>query len=398
MMRSSLIVVALTAAAVGSLTAQIPSFVTTPQLTIGDSAGDPTMVFNRLSDARRLSDGRIVAAVCGDRQLRSFDASGKYLTTLNLAEPQAPQRILARLFPAGGDTLAVNEGLNLRLTLIAPDLSVLRVIPVPNPLPPPTNGRPARNTMDVIGRFANGTFVGRVQAGASSDTGALRRKISFFRFDESGKILDSVAGLPGNEIVVIPGQPITGSMRLGRTTVAALLPDRLVIGDQAVADLAEYAPDMKLRRQIPTITKPVQVTDSMQAAWTSTANARANFPVNGVGAVFGNRFADALPAFRDLVSGTDGRIWAQDPAGADSYPLVWTAYQDARPVARAELPPRFYPTQFGRDWVLGLAFDTTKVERVQLLHLTTGTLSDRRLTPREAAPPNRPQCGAWTSR
>jgi len=80
---------------------------------------------------RRLSDGRIVVAVCGDRQLRSYDASGKYLATLNLAEPPSPQRILVRLFPAGGDTLAAHEGLNLRLELIAPDLSVLRVIPVP---------------------------------------------------------------------------------------------------------------------------------------------------------------------------------------------------------------------------------------------------------------------------
>ena len=37
-------------------------------------------------------------------------------------------------------------------------------------------------------------------------------------------------------------------------------------------------------------------------------------------------------------------------------------------------------------------------DRLQLLKLTPGALSNRRLSPRDAAPPNRPGCGAWTSR
>jgi hypothetical protein len=82
----------------------------------------------------------------------------------------------------------------------------------------------------------------------------------------------------------------------------------------------------------------------------------------------------------------------------DHYPVLWTAYERGQPVARAELPPRFSPTQFGPDWVLGLAYDTTAVDRLQVLRLTPGPLTNVRLTPKEAAPANRPRCGAWTSR
>jgi hypothetical protein len=388
--------IAFTAAA--RLDAQgIATFVTTPRLSIGDTAGEPAYMFSRLTDARRLLDGRFVVAACGDRQLRSFDAQGKHLATLSLAESQAPQRIMVRIFPAGGDTIGVHEILNTRLTLVNRDLQTVRTIPVPNPVPPRPDGRPSMNTTDVIGRFADGTFLGRRVAPPSNEPGITRRMVSFYRFDNAGVIRDSLTGTPGVELMVGPGGR-SGGVRLARSASAAMFADRLLIGDQAVAELAEYGPDLKPLRRVPTATKPVPVTDSIKALWVTAANSRALFPVNGVTPVFLEAYPDMMPAFRDIVTGSDGRAWVQDPIGANSYPLLWTAYQGARPVARVELPARFYPTQFGNDWVLGIQFDTTATERVQLRQFTPGPLSNKMLTPKEAAPTNRPQCGAWISR
>lgn len=81
------------------------------------------------------------------------------------------------------------------------------------------------------------------------------------------------------------------------------------------------------------------------------------------------------------------------------YPLAWTAYEDGAPVARAELPPRFFPFEFGRDWVLGITYDELRVERVHLLELVEGELPGLELTPREGqAPTNMPRCGPWAGR
>lgn len=86
------------------------------------------------------------------------------------------------------------------------------------------------------------------------------------------------------------------------------------------------------------------------------------------------------------------------------FPLTWTAYEDGRPVARAELPPRFFPFEFGRDdsgadWVVGITYDGLRIEQVHVIELVPGELPGHALTPREAqAPTSMPYCGPWTSR
>jgi hypothetical protein len=374
----------------------IPTFVTAPLLTI-DSVGDTTRMSSRLTDAKRLSDGRIVAAVCGANELRSYDQAGKRLGTISLLENPGPQRSLWRLFPAGGDTLGAFEAINVRATLIDPSFKVLRTVPVPNPDTATFNGRPRPTRLEVIGRYPDGTYLGRASANRATDSGFHRRRLPLYRFDDSGKLLDSVI-LVGMEDRIVPGERVPQSVRLARSTSVAVVGDRLVVGDQAAPFLSEHTADFKLARRTPTMTRPMPVTDSVREAWTRMAVARAMTPTNGTIPPYGDFYPDSTPAFRDLLAGSDRRVWAQDPMGADFYPLIWTAYQGGRAVARAELPARFYPTQFGPDWVLGLAYDTTAVDRLQLLKLTAGSLTNAHLTPKEAAPANRPRCGAFTSR
>lgn len=110
-------------------------------------------------------------------------------------------------------------------------------------------------------------------------------------------------------------------------------------------------------------------------------------------------FADSMPAYGDVLAGRDGRLWVQDPYRMRRYPLTWTAYEEGVPVARAELPPRFFPFEFGRDWVMGITYDELRVERVRLIELVEGELPGLELTPREGqAPTNMPRCGPWAGR
>jgi hypothetical protein len=375
----------------------LPTFVTTPTLTIGDTLSDPHFRFERLVDAKRLSDGRIVAALCPAAEIRAFDATGRFLSSLNVTESPGPQRFLWRLMPAGGDTLAMFESLNSRLTLVGPDLKVIRTVPIPNPDTTTRQGRLLPSRLDVVGRFADGSFLGRLNANPTLGAGRHRRNLSLYHFSNDGALLDSLI-VPGVEANSIAGERFGQAIRMGRTTNIAVFGDRVIVGDQTVPVLAEFGSNLRPMRQVSTFTKPIPMSDSVKGAWTRIAVERTMTPTNGVLSVFGDSYPDSTPAFRDIVAGNDGRTWVQDPLGADFYPLIWTAYQNGRAVARAELPPRFYPTQFGADWVMGLAYDTTTIDKLQLLTLTPGRLTNQRLPPKDAAPANRPRCGAWVSR
>jgi hypothetical protein len=393
------LVLALVVIAHSSVRAQrVPTF-TAPLVTL-DSVGDTTRRSSRFTDAKRVSDGRVVAAVCPANELRSYDATGKRLGTISLLESGGSQRMLWRLFPAGGDTLGAYESISPRVTLIDPSFKVARTVSVPNPDTSTLQGRPRGSRLDVIGRFPDGSYIGRVIQIARDTGGAYgidRRMMSLYRFDEAGRFLDS-ASVAGPEMIRVAGRQSVQVPRLGRATTLAVSGDRLLVGDQTFPSVAEYGATLKPMGQVETITRPTLVSDSIRSAWNSVETRDHLKPTNGVLSVYAVSYPPMTPAFRDLVSGTDGRFWVQDPQGADHYPLLWTAYKAGQPVARVELPPRFYPTQFGPDWVLGLAFDTTSFDRLALLRLTPGALQNLRLSPREAAPANRPGCGAWVSR
>jgi hypothetical protein len=149
-------------------------------------------------------------------------------------------------------------------------------------------------------------------------------------------------------------------------------------------------------RRVATVTRPQQVTEAARSAWQAATDVM--IPLGGTVPVYGPEYAPQMPTYRHIVAGTDGRVWLQDPDRPGVYPLAWTAYEDGRAAMRVELPPRYFPTQFGPDWVLGIHYDPEGIERVQMLRMQPGSHSDRSWTPRDAQPPDIPRCGPWTSR
>lgn len=67
-------------------------------------------------------------------------------------------------------------------------------------------------------------------------------------------------------------------------------------------------------------------------------------------------------------------------------------------MARLELPPRFFPFEFGHDRVLGITYDENTIERVELWPLVEGELPGVALPNRNAMPPAVPRSGSWAAR
>jgi hypothetical protein len=366
---------------------QIPTFVTDPKplLSMGSENGSPALLFSGISDAMRLTDGRIVVASCGSNEVRFFDAKGAHVSsTGQKGNGPGDFQYIRRLFAGGGDSIGVYDGVpNFRVTLLTATGRVGRVFAVP--------GR-----IDVMGRVLDGSFIGRLAGAPPPEPGQHRRPVTLYRLDAEAKLVDSLRKNMGSEVVVPATRAPTQVLRLSRNAVIAVFPDRVIVGAQDDDSFTEFAPNLQIMRRVPTLTRGEPVTADVRRAW--DAGADVSIADGGVSAVYSPDYAAAMPAYRDIETGTDGRVWLQDPFRPVVYPLTWTAYKDGKAVARAELPTRFAPTQFGTDWVLGVAFDSDGIERVQVLALKPGPPSARKLSPKVAQPPDIVRCGPWVSR
>jgi hypothetical protein len=297
---------------------------------------------------------------------------------------------LRRIFSAGGDSLAVADGFpNHRINVFRANGDFVRSVRL-------------RFTAEPIGRTADGTFILLQPANYRSPRPTLtpgfhRRSLSIYKLNGEGELTDSLTDLPGREVFVEGGDRIRErAPRLRRHTVVAVRPEGLIVGTQDKASFVELSADLRRRVERQTITQPQSVTAAMRRDWDAARSTM--MPNGGVTPVYATEYSPATPAYGDLIAGNDGRVWVQDPELPGSYPLIWTAYSDGRATARVELPIRFFPFEFGMDWVLGVSYDAVGIERVHILNLIPGQHSGRKLSPYEAAPPNTPRCGSWTAR
>jgi hypothetical protein len=370
----------------------IPTFVTaeSPIVSVGGGAG--SYFLNRVGDATRTAAGTIMVGACGSVDLRIYDERGGHLRTVGMPGEASEYQAIRRLFPAAGDEIAVVELRfpDTRINFFTQDGTHVRSVTLPIRAEP-------------VGRTADGQFVLVQPDGYRSPRpplppGVQRRTTALYKMTDSGTITDSIVGLPGYEVFVRSENsgPPEFTPRFPRGAVVAVHRDRIIFGAQDAPSFLEISSDFRSRVERRTVTEPQPVTPELQSEWVATRPVLT--PRGGVIPVYADAYSPATPAYKDIIAGSDGRVWIQDPELPGAYPMVWTAYTDGSPTARVELPIRFFPFEFGADWVLGVSYDDESVERVQVFNLTRGALSGRKLSPREAAPPATPRCGSWTAR
>lgn len=363
-----------------------------PDVSIGAVGGDERYLLHNVSDATLQSDGSIVVLNCGAADVRYFDADGEHIRTIGRrgdgpGEYQIPQR----LFRLGGDTIAIYDLLGGRVTTLGPEGSVEGAVQAGSML----------DGLSVIGRLGDGSFVGRRYDRDSSmaPATAYRRSVSLLLLDAEGQPTDSLVGLPAMD-VMSPERPRgpTLALRLARAAVFAVHPDGVYYGAQDSTGIVKFGASLEPTAVISPITRPAPVTDQVREADRAMRDDRAHMPPDGIVGATVDAYPPEMPSFGDLVDGRDGRLWVEDPVRPGLHPLTWTAYEDGVAVARLELPPRFFPFEFGRDWVLGASYDEMTITRVELRRLVSSPLPEARLPPRDAMPPAQPRCSGWASR
>ncbi|HLU24600.1 MAG TPA: hypothetical protein VKZ58_02765 [Longimicrobiales bacterium] len=342
-----------------------------PVLSIGMVDGPPEYQLFRVTGAVRLSDGRIVIANSGTRELRFYDANGAHLHTAG-REGGGPGEFasLSWLGRTGADTLLAWDGQARRLSTFDPEGNFVTSVNAGMDLP--------GFAVVMRGIFSDGSFV--LEPGEdplafiSRGTGAIRDTVTLFRFGPDGAGLGAIGRFPGDERFVYQreGGFSLGDVFFGRRTFAAVRGDRLYVADNDRFEVATYAADGSLRERIRRTHKPVRVEprhveearQQALAAW-SEALRRQREPM-----IAETPARETLPAFQGFVIDRTGRLWLEEYRLPGELEGRWNVFDtDGRWLGTVQVPAGLRILEIGEDYLLAAMRDDLDVEYVRMFRI-----------------------------
>jgi hypothetical protein len=352
-----------------------------PTLEIGLIDGDPSYQFHQVRSARQLSDGTVVVANGGTREVRFFDESGTFLGASGRrgAGPNEFEN-LAQLERTRGDSLVVYDSGLRRVTVLGPDGGFRRTIDLTRAM----NAGPAPAMIAVA---LDGTLVGRtIHSADPASDGYTRDDIEIILLSAIGAEPVSIGLFAGGEVARRISSPSPGlvsvqerSLPFGRSTHVAAAFDRVFVGTSDRYEVREYGTDGILRRIVRRLdSAPEEIgtpalrryAEAVLEELESMGNApdRQSFEAS----ILELPRAPSMPVFSDLLVDDLGMLWVQDysaPWERDE-PIAWTVFEEGgRLLGRVEIPSRIRVQQVGRDFVLGIATDDLGVESIVRLSL-----------------------------
>ena len=342
-----------------------------PVLRIGELEGAPPYQLDRVVDAERLADGRIVVANAGSQELRFYEPSGAHLHSVG-GEGGGPGEFegLTWIEVAPGDSLIAYDLRNRRLSRFTPDGEFVGSTTL--------EGAPERGFPRAIGRFADGSLlvsVGRVFGPGEVEEGMSRDSVVYLHLSAEGELLDTIVRFPGPETFLkTEDQDFTVTTPLfGRSPADALHADRVTLGASDSYQLVQYTPDGVLRRIIRKPHDPRPVTD---ATWEAAKRERLEAMSDDtwrrrIGGMLDEMpQPSTMPAHGAMMADIEGNLWVRNYSAPGETEQRWSVFDaEGRLLGTVRTPERFRPTQIGSDWLLGVWSDEFDVQYVTMYEL-----------------------------
>ncbi len=352
-------------------------FVEPPSVEIGVLEGDPAYQLNGVVGAIRLTDGRIVVADGGSREIRFFGESGNHLLTVG-GRGEGPGEFarLASIDRLNGDTLVASDwpiGTRSWFDSNGLFLDKTRV----GPYWPGLIGHTLVDGSLLVDVYERNSY------GNELEWWAARGQEDLFR--PSGQILlvsrtgdraDTVRSVIGEEWFKI------GKLRQGltihalpfaRTTKIAWASDNIFVGETGHPAVEVYGLDGRLLRLIRWESSSVPVTARDRSDFKSELlgslrrpNRRPGFE-RWLAAV---TYPDTKPAFRELATDRAGRLWVASWPKAGTERDNWIVFaSDGRMIATVDAPEGLTLMDIGDDYVVSLWKGELGVEYVRVHEL-----------------------------
>ncbi len=336
-----------------------------PAVSIGTGEGDEGEMLFIVLDATRLADGRIVVANAGTSELRVFGADGAYLETwggpgegpgeFGRFTPQAVSR-----WP--GDSVAAGNMFQSRLEVFD------------------SRGRHGRTVTladgfhSFLGVLPDGAVLAkpsRVLSGISGyeDLSLARRDEDFGLLRSDGELRVSLGLHPGEEWYASTTPPSATVHPFGRSTIATIWGDIVVLAPTDRYELRAYGSDgalVRIIRRDHELRSPTRAElDDLLAE--SFADLPEEVRMRFVAQTEDMPLVEFFPAFEALHSDLLGHLWVQEYRFPGEDGNLWTVFDaDGRVKGLVETPPGLDIFEIGEDYVLGKTIDEFDVERVQL--------------------------------
>jgi hypothetical protein len=350
-----------------------------PTLLIGGS-GPTDQQFSYVSGLFRMSDGNIAVANAGSFEVRVFDSTGKHLRSLGRAGAGPGEfQSLYGIYRLRGDSIAAFDTQSQSMTVFAPDGKVGRTFTI--------TGTTGGSRLTPAGLMGNGRDASWLMMSAQNSgalpPGAARLHLFLMRYDQTGKVRDTVARLPGFEVFVFDGGKgrVVPSVLFGRGAAVAATSDGFVVAMTDFYEINRYSSKGRLQSVVRRATPSRSVTSAdIDAAREAQAglfrspeqkallkesylhmNVPATMPAIG----------SALPGrFPWIVVNEAGGVWVLNyQAPSDTSP-VWSIFdREGRLHGTIALPRGFFLHEVGRDYLLGVQTDSLDVEHIAMYGL-----------------------------
>jgi hypothetical protein len=345
-----------------------------PEVVIGVADGEPAYVFGSVTNATRLSDGRLVVLDGTAQELRFFDAAGRHLVTQG-REGGGPgeYRRAAIVGRSAGDTLFIADQSAGRLTVIGPDGTLIRTISL-------TELGAAQRVRSIIGRFADGDFLGSTTlsyGGRREASGIRSDSITLFRVAADGSRADSIARLFGSQVYIqVTGtgptrSTMVGSPAFGRHGTNAVAGDGFVHTTGEAYEIRRYDRSGRLT-DIIRVRRDLRPVTEEHIAWYRAANldrAESEWRPRIEQYIRGMPYPSRHPAFTDFMIDGAGRVWALE-GGILRERGRWWVFADGALLGEARLGERCSPLEVGEGYVLCRPTGDEEIPRLELYRLT----------------------------
>lgn len=348
--------------------------------------GDATDTqFAKILDAVQRADGGFYVADQQQRDIKAFAASGTFERVLS-RPGRGPGEVgyVSRLQMLAGDSMAVVDANNRRLSVFGPDGRFARQVLFPRF----EDGSSVRITM----LLADGRLLGSlrqpwVEAPENRDS-VYRTPFAIVAYRvlppaaaDTGippTVVDTIAVVPDGEAyranTTENGETWADEhlLRFGRNTIVASDGRRTFVATNETAEIVQYGATGMVQR-IRSARTPRPVTDEDRArleGWVLDGVEKSGRPAEAKAdvqrMVRGWRYATRHETVGRLLVGADGSVWAEDPWILEDDPRQFFVYDSTgTALARVVLPPRIEVLRVSMREILGVWKDADDVPHLR---------------------------------
>jgi hypothetical protein len=355
------------------------------EVDIGTAEGEAVYQFGQIASIDVGSDSSVYVLDGQAHTVRVFDSSGKFVREMGRpgSGPGELGQTALSVLVGPGDTVFVADVMQPRVNRYGPDGKESGTIPL--------SGRGVSMKWAIT---SDGMLVHQTRAlpNAGPDAAQAQPAANDFLFvrDRSGTLRDTLLALPAGKSVQFDGPGGMPAIRLfDSEPVWALMEDgKVMFGVNTQYSIHVYGTDGQLQRVVRRAFQQRPVTDADRQAFLKfleEAWGRAGVPPQVLPRLLQSvGFADAYPAFANLMGGPEGSVWVQRVQSADDVAArggefdvqdvgapVWDIFDaEGRYLGALELPNRFTPMRIKGDRVWGVWRDDLDVQHVVRLRVT----------------------------